>query len=82
MKLTLALEGDELCLSVYDDGRGFQVDEALGGQARFGAHTGHFGLTGMNERVKLLGGTLCIDSTPGSGTCLAACVPLEKDGRE
>ncbi|HEX4715652.1 MAG TPA: GAF domain-containing sensor histidine kinase [Ktedonobacteraceae bacterium] len=82
VKLTLALEGDELCLSVYDDGRGFQVDEALGGQARFGIHTGHFGLTGMSERVKLLGGTLCIDSTPGSGTCLAACVPLEKDGRE
>lgn len=80
VRLTLMLEEDELCLYVYDNGCGFQVDETLGTQARFGAQAGHFGLTGINERVKLLGGTLCIDSTPGSGTCLVICVPLEKDG--
>lgn len=80
VRLTLLLEDDELCLYIYDDGRGFQVDEILDAQTRFGAQTGHFGLTGMSERVKLLGGTLCIDSTPGSGTCLVICVPLEKDG--
>lgn len=81
VKLRLSLEDDELCLYVYDNGQGFQVDETMDNQARFGAQAGHFGLTGMNERVKLLGGTLCIDSTPGLGTCLVACVPLEKDGR-
>ena len=81
VKLRLSLEESELCLCVYDDGHGFQVDETLDMQARFGAQTGHFGLTGVNERVKLLGGTLCIDSTPGLGTCLVVCVPLEKDGR-
>ena len=80
VKVTLAVEDDELCLYVYDDGRGFQVDEAMDAQARFGAQAGHFGLTGMSERVKLLGGTLCIDSTPGAGTRLVACVPLEKEG--
>jgi signal transduction histidine kinase len=32
----------------------------------------------MSERVKLLGGTLCISSEPGAGTCIAACVPLEE----
>ncbi len=81
VKMRLSLEEDELCLCVYDDGRGFQVDEVMDTQARFGAQTGHFGLTGVNERVKMLGGTLCIDSTPGLGTCLVVCVPLEKDGR-
>jgi two-component system, NarL family, sensor kinase len=81
VKLRLSLEDDELCLCVYDNGQGFQVDEIMDSQARFGAQAGHFGLTGVNERVKLLGGTLCIDSTPGLGTCLVACVPLEKDGR-
>src|SRR5579885_2956345 len=80
VKLSLVLEEDELCLYVYDNGRGFYVDETLGTQARSGAQAEHFGLTGMNERVKLLGGTLCIDSTPGSGTCLVCCVPLEKEG--
>ena len=80
VKLSLVLEEDELCLYVYDNGRGFHVDETLGTQARSGAQVEHFGLTGMNERVKLLGGTLCIDSTPGSGTCLVCCVPLEKEG--
>lgn len=80
VELTLALT-DELCLCVEDDGRGFQVEEAMEAQARFGAQTGHFGLTGVSERVKLLGGTLCIESTPGAGTCFVVCVPLEKDGR-
>ncbi len=81
VRVALTLEEDELCLYVYDDGRGFQVDEVMDTQARFGAQTGHFGLTGMSERVKLLGGTLCIDSAPGGGTRLVACVPLEKDGK-
>jgi signal transduction histidine kinase len=39
---------------------------------------GHFGLTGMSERVKLLGGTLCISSESEAGTYIAACVPLEE----
>ncbi len=81
VSMTLSLADNELCLSIYDDGRGFQVDEALDTGARLSGQMGHFGLIGMNERVKLLGGTLCIDSTPDSGTCLVVCVPLEKDGR-
>jgi two-component system NarL family sensor kinase len=81
VSLTLSLDNNELCLSVYDDGLGFQVDEALETAARASGQAGHFGLIGINERVKLLGGTLCIDSTSDSGTCLVVCVPLEKDGR-
>lgn len=81
VQLALVLEEHELCLYVDDDGCGFLVEEAMGAQARFGGQTGHFGLTGVSERVKLLGGTLCIESTPGTGTCFAVCVPLEKDGK-
>lgn len=80
VELTLLLT-DELCLYIEDDGRGFQVEETMEKQARFGAQTGHFGLTGVSERVKLLGGSLCIESTLGVGTCVAVYVPLEKDGR-
>ncbi|HET8845552.1 MAG TPA: sensor histidine kinase, partial [Ktedonobacteraceae bacterium] len=81
VRLFLSIEDDELCLYIEDNGRGFQVDKELDAQAHFSEPAGHFGLLGMSERVKLLGGTLCIDSTPDSGTCLVACVPLEKDGK-
>jgi signal transduction histidine kinase len=38
--------------------------------------TGHFGLIGVEERIRLLGGTLDIKSEPGEGTTLCARVPL------
>lgn len=46
-------------LSVRDDGHGFDTTEE---------HPGHYGLTNMHERALLLGATLHIDSTPGTGT--------------
>jgi PAS domain S-box-containing protein len=35
------------------------------------------GLDGMRERATLLGGRLVIDSSPGSGTCITAELPLD-----
>lgn len=81
VKLTLLVEEGEICLYVDDNGRGFEVEKTMYEQAREGAQAGHFGLTGMSERIKLLGGRLCIDSNYGSGTCLVVSVPLEKDGK-
>lgn len=78
VQFALTLEEQELCLAVEDDGCGFRVEAAMEAQTRFGHHTGHFGLTGVSERVKLLGGTLCIESTPQMGTCFIVCVPLAK----
>jgi len=51
-------------VSVEDDGCGFELETAL---ERASAHQ-RFGLTGMSERVRLLGGELLIDSAPGTGT--------------
>jgi signal transduction histidine kinase len=51
---------------VEDDGRGIGDDSTGGG----------FGLVGMRERLSLLGGRLEIESAPGSGTTIAAEVPL------
>ncbi|HYX51605.1 MAG TPA: ATP-binding protein, partial [Ktedonobacteraceae bacterium] len=75
----LFIEDDNLCLYIQDDGCGFLPDEVTQPTAQ--STMGHFGLTGMSERVKLLGGTLCISSEPGAGTCVAACIPLD-GGRE
>ncbi len=54
VQLRLLREGDELCLSVSDDGRGFDVATVGRGSS--------FGLVGMRERVLMMGGTLDIDS--------------------
>jgi hypothetical protein len=37
---------------------------------------GGYGLTGMEQRLARIGGTLTIESAPGSGTTLNAAVPL------
>jgi signal transduction histidine kinase len=63
-------------LTVRDDGRGF----TLGSQR--GPDQGHFGLSGMRERIERLGGTLSIDSQPGIGTTVRAVVPTRDYDRQ
>ncbi|HYA09908.1 MAG TPA: GAF domain-containing sensor histidine kinase, partial [Gaiellaceae bacterium] len=57
---------------VSDDGSGFDPSVATAG----------FGLLGMRERVELLGGTLEIESAPGSGTTVTASMPAQRRGEE
>ncbi|MWV11257.1 PAS domain S-box protein [Pseudomonas sp. R-28-1W-6] len=64
----LSVEGGQLCLSVSDDGQGFDPQAP---------RTQSFGLVGMRERVLMLGGTLHIDSQPGEGTTLSVRVALD-----
>ena len=47
-----------------------------------GVEQGHFGLHGMRERAERLGGTLVIESTPGSGTTVRATVIRRDYDRE
>ncbi len=58
----------DICVSVRDDGAGFDPSE----------HTDGFGLLGMHERVQLLEGALEIDSAPGSGTTVEARFPIRR----
>jgi PAS domain S-box-containing protein len=55
-------------LTVEDDGVGFDS----GTVARL---TDHWGLKNMRERARALGGTLQVDSVPGSGTRISVEVP-------
>jgi two-component system NarL family sensor kinase len=72
--IEMTLTADEECvrLVVQDDGCGFDPDMVTQTSG-----LGHFGLTGMAERVKLLGGNMCIESTPGAGTCIDVSVPYK-----
>ena len=65
-----------LKFSVRDDGRGF--DTAL----VQGPTTGHFGLTGIRERIKASGGQLTIVSQPGHGTYVSVEITHPKDKTE
>ena len=58
-------------LVVRDDGRGFTPGSQLG------PDQGHFGLSGMRERIDRLGGTFSVESHPGSGTTVRARVPMK-----
>ena len=57
-------------LAVADDGTGFDV-------ARI--PKGRYGLLGMNERARLLGGSLELQSSPLAGTVIEVIVPLEPE---
>jgi ligand-binding sensor domain-containing protein/signal transduction histidine kinase len=76
-RITVSVRADSnrLQLSVRDDGRGFDVAEAL----QRAASGRHLGLLGMRERVEALGGHLEIESSPGQGTEIRASVPLGEE---
>ncbi|MFE7036156.1 histidine kinase [Streptomyces sp. NPDC057621] len=70
--LTLTRLDDQVVLDVADNGRGFDpaaVTDAPSGER------GH-GIRAMRARVRQLGGTLTIESTPGEGAVLTATVPV------
>ena len=58
----------EIQVIVEDDGVGFDVSATTERAMRGGS----FGLIGMSERVKLVGGRIEIDSVPGRGTRISA----------
>jgi PAS domain S-box-containing protein len=60
----LSWEDGELCLSITDYGIGFDAEEAK--------RRGGLGLTSMHERMRLVGGSLDVESEPGRGTVVQA----------
>lgn len=68
--VTLGSDGERVAMEVHDTGRGFDVATVLQRPP-----AGHFGLEGMHERVRLLGGTFAIESAPGAGTKVRVEVP-------
>jgi PAS domain S-box-containing protein len=64
--LRLVCDAGALRLEICDDGVGFNPA---------GDFPGHLGLRSMRERAARLGGTLSIQSTPGSGTCICIRIP-------
>ena len=55
--------GNRILVEIRDDGKGFDRTEVV-------SENRGIGLSTMNERVQLLGGTLKINSLPGKGTSI------------
>ncbi|QCP54133.1 response regulator [Trinickia violacea] len=66
--VTLDNDSASLALQIGDDGCGFDPDEAKKGYS--------YGLLGMEERARLIGASLQIDSAPGTGTVVSIHMPL------
>jgi len=76
LKVCLDLDGNKARITITDDGNGFDLSRL---ERRDGSH---FGLKFMRERMEQIGGSLKIDSVPGSGTILKLVVPIRKQSED
>jgi len=72
--LRVSFARNELTIEVRDNGSGFEPAAALGSDDR------HYGLVGMRERVRAVGGDFRLDSAPGRGTDLRVRIPRRFSG--
>lgn len=68
--IEVTLEPARIRMTIQDNGRGFDPDEISPTSAGDG-----FGLVGMAERTRMMGGDLTIESAPGRGTTITISVP-------
>ncbi|WP_279064377.1 sensor histidine kinase [Dermabacter hominis] len=69
-------EEGELHVDVEDDGRGFDVDEALLGPR---GDSGGYGLGFVVQRSRELGGNAAIIAAPGEGTLISVTIPVAQE---
>ena len=72
VKIAGSTENGKLLFSVTDNGCGFDPQNCVG------MAEGHFGISGMRDRLKRLKGEIILSSTPGKGTKALATVPMTK----
>ena len=70
VKIELEFGPQQVVLQITDNGKGFIPENCLG------PADGHFGLLGMSERAKRVGGQFVPGSVPGKGTTVRVSVPL------
>jgi PAS domain S-box-containing protein len=72
--LTVEFGDGTVGLRVRDNGKGFEVPDRAGDLAK----QGKLGLAGIQERARLLGATLELQSKPGQGACITVQVPINQ----
>ena len=74
VSITIKEDDNLIALVLEDNGAGFDPVQVSG---RRGSGRG-MGLAALDERARMLGGTLKIRSQPGSGTRLTCIIPVEQ----
>jgi signal transduction histidine kinase/ligand-binding sensor domain-containing protein len=69
VEVSIRFGKNDLVVEVDDDGRGF--DLAIVSRSS----NGHYGVVGMKERARRMGGALTLDSQPGKGAQLTLRIP-------
>jgi len=72
VEATIEFSEDRTKISICDNGKGFDSEGSLSDLPR----EGKLGITGMEERVRLLNGNLSITSKPGKGTKVMIDIPV------
>jgi signal transduction histidine kinase/ligand-binding sensor domain-containing protein len=70
--VTITFGPHQLDLRIQDDGVGIGQDVLA-----LGHKPGHFGLVGMRERAERIGGTLVVETAPGSGAVVKLTLPAK-----
>ena len=73
VEVTVDFRAGGITMMIADDGDGFELPRSTSDLAA----SGKLGIIGMQERVRLLEGTLAVHSEPGAGTRVAVTVPAE-----
>ena len=72
VNIHLEFEPQQVVLRIQDNGHGFVPQNAVG------PREGHFGLLGMSERIKRLGGQFNLVSVPDKGTTVQVAIQLDQ----
>jgi signal transduction histidine kinase len=72
VNIHLEFEPQQVVLRIQDNGHGFVPQNAAG------PREGHFGLLGMSERIKRLGGQFNLVSVPDKGTTVQVAIQLDQ----
>ncbi|MEM7735448.1 MAG: sensor histidine kinase [Deinococcota bacterium] len=65
----------KVTLTICDDGVGFDAEDVM----NLNGESNGLGQRSMLERMSKLGGNLSLESEPGKGTTVRACVPLQSE---
>jgi two-component system, NarL family, sensor histidine kinase YdfH len=69
VNITIKKVNKYLVIELIDNGIGFKINS-------IGKHSGKYGLLGLKERVRLVGGRIEMNSNPGKGTKISITVPI------
>jgi two-component system sensor histidine kinase UhpB len=77
VSILLEFKGEYLRIIIKDNGHGFDAAAMLAENSALSADAvPHLGISGIRERLSLIGGSVMIESSPGAGTSLYVQVPV------